>query len=872
MLSSINKIFHYLLGFVNVWLLAFLFFLTTITVLQFFDISFSLPKNLLEKVSNQLKKEGLSIEFTSFRGDFGGNLFFKNLVLKQVNSNNPILKIEQGHLKINFLNKLIGLSELQYLKISNLELSASPVFSTTRTSSVWLKKTSILYKYENTKNNLLSVFGQYMGLPFSINAHIHNKHITKKNNEYAFDFKNIVNRYHELVNKSLQLKPYFDTVKYQDAFLDFWIEGLSRRDSITIHGTAICKELNIKPFSAQVEEFTLSGVFDYCENRFSDQSLLNLRMKDVAYKGYSSSNFNVSFKINSIGDNPWIESENWVQGLQGNGYNGNPLYFSLVYKNSQKLFIVAQTFLNNKPLQLKTSINSDLSGEFYAESKADPKTIFANLPGFLQDKKLFNTLSKVSYNDGNGGIFSGKLKSGARLSELEFEVDVEKVSFRKWNLDRAKAKGYWNGDSLLLHSISIGQEGSEVKGKLNWYLPTETVEMSLLGDFTEKIAPPLMPAWWAGIFRNFSDDQIIKGDIKVRLRSKKQKDWFFFGNAKAENFFCRSLKVEKGSLKFWGIPSFTSLFDWKMEKADGQINGELYTIYKKGNSIPQLTGFTIQSNVEPTTLATSIHRKVLKVIEKFNFFQNPDLSVSGTIADKNTKFSEQTWLDISVDSRGPIEFEKCPFDDLKFSAIYQDDTLDLLEFESIFCKGTLEGNARLDFSKLGGKINTELNLRDASEFDLRSLIKSPESITRELSDGKVSVRGKFNGNYGDFTSFRGSGTTSFTKKNMGSIPLLGIISKISTIGDLKLDRAQADFVLRGEEVDFNNLEITGPITSVNGLGTYHLQDKTLDFSLKILPLRQIPILLPISNILEIKLEGTLENPKPNLKNSPIDIF
>ena len=872
MLNSTYKILRYLLGWVNLGLLTILFFLTTLVVLQFWDTTFSLPKILLKRVSNQLIEEGLFLEFKSFRGDFRGNLFFKDLVLRQTNSSNPIVKIEQGHLKINLFKKLLGSWDLQFLKINNLDLSASPIFSPTGISSIWLAKTSILYEFENSQHHRPSIFGQYMGIPFSLNADIHNKHIPEGNDEQLTSLKSIVKRYHRFVEKSLQLKPQLDKFSYQEIFLNFWIEGLPKSDRIKISGLAFCKNINAKSIVTQAEEIALTWEADYLGNGFTETSFLNLNAKGLAHKDYSCDNIKAIFKINSLRANPWFESDNWIQGLQKGDYDWNPLSVSLFYKHSRDLFLIGQTFLDDKYFQIKTSINGDLSGEFYAETTADPKTILANVPIFLQNKKLLKILSEVTYQKSHGVIFEGRLEAGAKLAELNFEVDAGKICFSQWNLDRAKAKGHWNGKSLLLHNIMLEQEGSRVKGNLILDFPSETVEMSLWGDFTKETAPPVMPTWWAGIFRNFTDQQIISGDIKVRFPLRKRNDWFFFGNARAEDFFCRNLKVEKGSLKFWGVPQFTSLFDWKMKKADGRFRGELYMIYNDGNPIPQLMGFTLQSNTEPTTLAKSIHQKVLKVVEKFDFFQNPELLVSGAIASKNTNLSEQSWLKVSADSRGFVKLETYPFDDLKFSAFYQNKILNLLEIESMFCKGSLRGNGKLEFSKEGTKVSTKLDLKDASELALRSFLQYSQPLKESFLDGKVSVRGEFNGSYGNFSSFQGSGTTSFVKKNMGKIPLLGIISEISTIGELKLDRAQSDFVFRGNEIDFNNLEITGPITAVSGSGTYQIEDESLDFLLKVLPLRQIPLLSPISKILEIRLEGSLENPNPSLKNSPVNIF
>ena len=796
----------------------------------------------------------------------------KNLSLSQAISNNPILLIEQGHIKINFFKKLLGSWKIQHLKISDLELSASPLFSPTGIASVWLKKTSILYYFENSEQHCPSIFGEYMGLPFSLNGKIHHKHFSTGNRKHPFSISNLLKEYHEFVRKSLKFKPQLDKITFETPFLDFWIEGVSQDKPITVNGSAFCRKLFINPFLLKAEKVSLTWKADYLGSRFGESSFAHLKAKGLVHKNYSCENFDARFKINSFGVNSWIESENWVQGFQEKDYVWNPLSFSLIYKNSRNLSILAQTFLNDQFLQIKTNTVDDFSGKFYAQTTADPKTILANLPRFLQNTNLVGVLSLVAYQEGNGLILKGNLKAGAKLVELNFEIDAKKISFREWSLDHAKASGYWDGKSLIFHNILLDNKGSKVSGDLAWDKATQTVELALSGDFTENIVPPVMPTWWAGIFRNFMDGQIISGDIKVRFPSEFRNDWFFFGHAQAKDFLCRNLKFNQGSLKFWGLPQFTSLFDWKMEKLNGAINGELYMVYKRGDASPQLTGFFIESSTELPTLARSIHKEVVKVVEKFDFSQNPELLVYGTIPSKNTDFSEQSWLKITADSKGFVQFEEYPFDDLKFSALYHNKILNLSKIESIFCKGILRGNANLDFSDSDKKIITNFNLSNASEMALRSLFQSSKRLKKQLTDGTISILGNLKGNYGDISSFQSSGTASFNKENLGKFPLLGIISEISSIGELKLDQAQSDFSLRGNEIDFKNLEITGPITAISGSGTYQLTNQSLDFSLEILPFRQIPLLSPISKILEVSLKGTLENPRPSLKNSPINIF
>ena len=86
---------------------------------------------------------------------------------------------------------------------------------------------------------------------------------------------------------------------------------------------------------------------------------------------------------------------------------------------------------------------------------------------------------------------------------------------------------------------------------------------------------------------------------------------------------------------------------------------------------------------------------------------------------------------------------------------------------------------------------------------------------------------------------------------------------------LRLDNAQADFLIEGNKLVFQQVKLQGPRTLIDAKGEYLFGPRTLSFNARIFPLQESKFVLvdalgalltPLSNVLELKLTGPLDKP------------
>ena len=121
-----------------------------------------------------------------------------------------------------------------------------------------------------------------------------------------------------------------------------------------------------------------------------------------------------------------------------------------------------------------------------------------------------------------------------------------------------------------------------------------------------------------------------------------------------------------------------------------------------------------------------------------------------------------------------------------------------------------------------------------------------------------------------------------TRAELGRIRLLGLLSRLLDLTPLRftslqLNELKSSFELQGETIHFPDMRLSGANVRMEARGDYFLEDRALDFRVKLFPLRDSPlplvstvigrILEPLGHILEVSLTGTLEEP---LWRLPID--
>jgi hypothetical protein len=157
----------------------------------------------------------------------------------------------------------------------------------------------------------------------------------------------------------------------------------------------------------------------------------------------------------------------------------------------------------------------------------------------------------------------------------------------------------------------------------------------------------------------------------------------------------------------------------------------------------------------------------------------------------------------------------------------------------------------------------------------------PTKFIQSATDIRFDLAAKAGGRYHDPFSFTGSGNTSLSGAELIKIHLLGLLSPLFPPASLRFTDAQAEFTIKQNNLSFPEVNVTGANSTIRAKGDYWLDKKTLEFNAKVYPFGETKFLpgevldkflTPVSNLTEVKLTGTLDQPKWVFAYGPTSLF
>ena len=170
--------------------------------------------------------------------------------------------------------------------------------------------------------------------------------------------------------------------------------------------------------------------------------------------------------------------------------------------------------------------------------------------------------------------------------------------------------------------------------------------------------------------------------------------------------------------------------------------------------------------------------------------------------------------------------------------------------------------------------------------------KIKKAATKDELPSEININLHAKGPANDLYKLEGSGDFTVKDSNLGSIPLLGPLSKLLkdtplNFTSFNLNKMNGQFSINNEQLNFKRITINGPQSKVTASGTMQLKDYALDMNLGVDLLgnvirnnngratgleKTIKLLNPLSYLLQFKLTGTLNEQNLQLFYSSDTIF
>lgn len=260
---------------------------------------------------------------------------------------------------------------------------------------------------------------------------------------------------------------------------------------------------------------------------------------------------------------------------------------------------------------------------------------------------------------------------------------------------------------------------------------------------------------------------------------------------------------------------------------------------------------------------------------------------------------------LDVVAEAPLRYRGFPLDHLALRVERRDRKLLLEDIQAGFAGGLATGRATLSGPEETRRIALDVKLADAGldlaitrwrEFQATRpappVVEPPSAKLHPDADknrplgGTLELSLKAAGPLADPLGLSGRGEGAVAGADLARIRLLGgfssLLSEIGIgLGTVRLSDARASFDLDRNRLAFDSLRLTGPSALVEAKGDYLLDAGTLAFNARVHPFEQRSgllsstagfVLSPLTNVLEVELTGTLEEPGWTFTYGPTRLF
>jgi hypothetical protein len=490
---------------------------------------------------------------------------------------------------------------------------------------------------------------------------------------------------------------------------------------------------------------------------------------------------------------------------------------------------------------------------------------------------------------------------GGHLSHARAWLASGPVLVRGVSLDAAASEVSLEGTRLLCDRLLLKTGASLVRGSYEM----DTQELSYRFRLEGTLQPPAIAgwfhSWWPRFWKNFEFAEVPSADADILGRWGHPNDSYLFISVDSTRPKVRAAEFDRVHTRLFIRPHFYDALSVNIERGDRRAEAEFTRVVDLAANTLLEQRIQATSDLPFASYEGLFGRDADDVLSPFQCEEPPLLRLSGTL--RGPASPQGPGRDLSLSIRAPSRFTlyQFPLGDLKCEATLQNDDLRVRDLSVSFASGRVTGEfsltgksptraLRLNANLSGARLGEAIQILDEFGIQRKGAQREPgkgSRFQRENADGILDGFVKATGVQGDAYSFTGFGQASMTRAKLAEINLLGQLSQalrsvpLLNFTSFSLTAATADFELARENLQLHKLRITGPSAEIVAKGSYSLTNKDIQIGATVFPFAESKnplattmgfVLSPLSAVLELKLEGTLEHPKWHFTRGPTELF
>lgn len=448
----------------------------------------------------------------------------------------------------------------------------------------------------------------------------------------------------------------------------------------------------------------------------------------------------------------------------------------------------------------------------------------------------------------------------------------------------------FDGTELLCYNLAARQGENHATGSYWMNVRTNQFRFLLAGQARPLGISGYFESWWSNFWKFFDFPASVPvADVDVAGFWHNPRHTSVFVGADVKRPTMNGVTFDRLRTTMFIRPHFYHALSLKLDQGGRHASGwftRLVDFHRHGDDLKTIE-FDIATNLDLQETARIFGKEGSETVEPFTFGQPPDLHLVGRVDGPASDRGAHRNIQIDLSSTGHFALYNFPLDDLSFKGAIRDDEIVLSDIQVAFASGRANGTARIHGPNTDRRLSFDCTLKGAllgeaittlESYSARSRGEPPPAQSRfqqQNAQGRLNLDLGAQGLYSDPFSYFGHGHMELTSAQLAQVNLLGSLSNLLSktplfrFTALQLKEARCSFVLERDKITFPDLKITGTNAIIDTTGVFQLDKKVVDFTARLYPFGQGRnplasaagfLLVPLTNALELKLSGSIDQP------------
>lgn len=482
-----------------------------------------------------------------------------------------------------------------------------------------------------------------------------------------------------------------------------------------------------------------------------------------------------------------------------------------------------------------------------------------------------------------------------------FKIWLGKAAIAALKIEDAFIQGDLNPQSLSIRDSYASTAHYQAEGSYFQNLRTGDYRFLLSGSVNPlDISAFIDESWWDELWQRFTFGDHLPDasiDLQGRYRGGRQYNRMF-GNARLDAFHYNDVPIKSASALLWQDAGKFRLMDLRIDADEGQawVNLQWYYPLDYDEGEGHSLAFNGVTRLPLPMAADIIGDETEPYFNLFSLDGAPEIRIFGVaVAEEAEGPTNQVYLNLAADIDRPVTFHNYHFDDLYFETLVKPGLFYVKQTEFGIAGGEGSGWIRHEpYSNGQYLLSLALQITDSRYADLLDAVPLMASLKPDIPDepgepeaappvGLVSGSIELRGIAGDTRTFVGKGSGRISQASLGRLHLFGMFSRFLhelglPLGVLDFKQARSPFEIAQGIIHLSDLQITGPAARISAHGNIGIESSSLELAMHLYPLGalRIPILSeflsmvnPVSNAIELKVSGTLQQPEFSASINPL---